>query len=348
MLAVFFAADGLLFRAGWYNAYLEPDSSAGSLESLIYWLNNSPVPKKPEVLVIGDSRIAEGFSSRTAAAATDRRLHFWNFGLGGTTPRVWYYTLRDADPTRRRFAAIAIALDNYSDADWFAEFEDRPTDQNYLVMRLGLGDCLEFASSTHSLQAHEHALFGCLFRGVILRNDVRTLLAHPEARIAHADDWLQNGLGYNEGYGGMTQNLKGLSVNWSTRTLHFPDGVSEATKANVTRFVMRDSVPQKGEVVRYRRRWLGGILDLYKDSPTRIIFLQMPRGPVAGPDVPAPRFVDSVKAVPRVSVLPGDTFTDLEKPELFADGLHLNHDGRPIFSEHLANQMDGILKGGTR
>ncbi len=347
-LIAFFVADGLIFRTGWYNPYLEPDSSAGSLEAQLHWLKEAAPAKVPEVLVIGDSRIAEGFSARTANAATGQRLNFWNFGLGGTTPRVWYYALRDADPTRRRFAAITIALDNYSDADWFAEFEDRASDQNYLAMRLSLGDCFGFAMSMHEMAARHHAFFGCLFRGMILRNDVQTFLANPQSRLTHAADWLKNGLGYNSGYTGMAQNLNGLSVDWSNRTLHFPDGVSEATRANVTKFVLRESVPQRGEVARYRWRWLGGILDLYQDSPTRLIFLQLPRAPLIDPAAPATttRFVDSAAKTPRVSVIPASTFENLERPEFFADGLHLNHDGRPIFSTQLAGQVEAIL-GGT-
>jgi lysophospholipase L1-like esterase len=39
---------------------------------------------------------------------------------------------------------------------------------------------------------------------------------------------------------------------------------------------------------------------------------------------------------------------DLERPELFADGLHLNRDGRPIFSERLAAKTESILNGGSR
>ena len=127
-LSFLFAADGLLFRTGQYSQYLEPDSSAGTLESTLYWLRNTKPAQVPEVLVIGDSRVAEGFSALVAAAAVNQRLYFWNFGVPGTTPRVWYYTLRDADPTRRRFAAIVFALDGYSDADWWLGFEDRTTD----------------------------------------------------------------------------------------------------------------------------------------------------------------------------------------------------------------------------
>ncbi len=346
-IVLFFFADSALFRFGWYTRYLEPDSSAGVLESHLSWLKNSAIPIVPEVLVIGDSRIGEGFSSRTADAATDRRLHFWNFGLAGSTPRVWYYLLRAADPTRRRFAAIAIAIDDYSDKDWIVESdEDRPADENYLVMRLGLGDCLDFGMSMHSMTNKQHAFLGCLFRGVMLRDDVQAFLAHRQARIDHAADWLKNGLSYTDGYGGRAENLSGLTIDWSTRSIHFPDGVNEAIRANVTQFDTREPVPQTGALARYRRRWLGGILEQYKDSPTRLIFLQLPRSPLVNPNAnesTAGRFVDMARSTPRVDVLPANTFTDLERPEMFADGLHLNRDGRPIFSKRLAEKIETSL-----
>src|ERR1700728_4192985 len=87
-LAAFFAADSLLFRTGWYASHLLPDSSAGTLESQLHWLKNTPPSGRPEVLIVGDSRIAEGFSASVADSAVGERLHFWNFGMPSTTPRV--------------------------------------------------------------------------------------------------------------------------------------------------------------------------------------------------------------------------------------------------------------------
>jgi hypothetical protein len=301
------------------------------------------------VLVIGDSRIAEGFSSRTADSAVGQRLHFSNFGLGGATPRVWYYELRAADPSRRRFAAVVIALDKYPDTDWFAEFEDRASDQNYLVMQLGLSDCASFASSMHSIAMQQRAAFGCLFRGVVLRPDVQSFLAHPEDRLKRAADWRTNGLGYTSGYGGKTESLAGLRIDWRSRTIHFPDGIGDSVRANVSAYVMPEPVTNRGTLARYRKRWLGGILDLYKNSPARLIFLQLPRAPIVQPGTHSdPGFVDSVSHTPRVEVLPPETFVDLERPELFADGLHLNRAGRAVFSKRVAAQVNAVLAGGGR
>lgn len=352
MLASFFVADSLLFRLGWYTQFLEPDSSAGTLESRLHWLRAAPPSAQPEVLVVGDSRIAEGFSARTANMAVGGRLDFWNFGVSGATPRVWYYSLRAADPTRRRFAAIVFALDTYSDDDWFAEFDRRTTDQNYLAMELGLTDCVGFAESMHDFPLSLHAFFACLFRGITLRDDVQAFLANPGARLPHAADWRANGRGYIDAYEGQPANLAGISVDWRKRTIHFPDRIPQTTRENVKRFDMRDPVPQTGEVARYRSRWLGGILDDYKNSPTRLVFLQLPRGPVIDPAESQPHnagFVSSAAKSPRVDVLPFDTFTDLERPELFFDGLHLNRAGRPVFSARIGERIDAIVtKGDAR
>jgi hypothetical protein len=66
-LLLYLAVEGLLFHAGWYNQYLEPSSTAGQVEGHMSWLKRYPHGSTAEVMVIGDSRIAEGFSARAAA-----------------------------------------------------------------------------------------------------------------------------------------------------------------------------------------------------------------------------------------------------------------------------------------
>jgi hypothetical protein len=67
------------------------------------------------------------------------------------------------------------------------------------------------------------------------------------------------------------------------------------------------------------------------------------------PDAEQPAgFVDSAARLPKVTVLPGETFTDLERPEVFADALHLNREGRPIFSTRLGEKVESVLAGGGR
>jgi hypothetical protein len=343
-LLAFLLVEAAVFRIGWYNQYLEPNSSAGEVEGYLSWLKRYPHGRTPEVLVMGDSRIAEGFSARLAGKIAQQRLRFWNFGIGGTTPRIWYYMLRDADPTSRRFKSIVIALGEYADEDKRDSSEDRVIDLNYLIGRLRLTDCPAFAASMKSADYKARALSGCLLKGTTLRRDVQELLHDRRDRVKRVKDYRRDGLFYVDDYPGLPDSLHGLTADFINRTIHFPAGVPAQRQGTVRDMVMAPLAPQTGELNRYRKLWLGKILDLYKDSPTRIIFLELPRAPIAKPESKyPPAFINWAVTQPRVTALPSSTFRDLEQPDLFFDGLHLNKNGRVLFSERLAANVSTAL-----
>jgi hypothetical protein len=343
-LLLFLIVEGGVFRLGWYNKYLEPESSAGTVEAYLYWLKRFPHSNRPVVMVVGDSRIAEGFSARQAGLASGNSIRYWNFGMGGTTPRVWYYILRDGDPTRRRFAGIVLALDQYSDEDHWDSLMDRPIDLNFVIGRLRLRDCQDYVSSIKSPEIQARTLSGCLLKGIALRRDAQEFLRHVSDRIARTKDNRVNGLQYLDAYDGSDLNLRGLSADFTQRTIQFPSGLTEQRHNSIQDMVMPAPAPPTGEVTRYRRFWLGRILDLYKDSPTRIVFLELPRAPLPRPESPTPaRFLKGALKRPRVSALPSYMFRDLERPELFEDGLHLNKVGRSLFTERLADQVPPLI-----
>jgi hypothetical protein len=345
-LAAFFLVDAAIFRSGWYFNYVEPNSTTGQLEMHMFWVRHTLPAKVPEMAVVGDSRIAEGFAARMAASAVANKVVFWNLGVAGSSARTWYYLLRDTDPTRKRFAAISFALDRYSDQDG-EDVSNRMSDLNYAIGRLRLSDCLDFSQSFNDPELRRGVLTGCLFKAVTLRRDIQDLLSHPAARFRDAKNWRNDGHGYIDGYGGFPQTLTGLTVDFDKGTVtNYPAGLTDARRDSVNAFAGLSTTPQTGALTAYRKLWLGRILDLYKDSPTKLIFLELPGGPLPPPrrTVPA-RFITSVLNHPRVTVLPGEMFRDLERPEFYADGLHLNQAGRPIFSERLAQKMAEIAGG---
>ena len=158
VLLAFVCTEAAVFRYGWYNRYVEPQSTTGFVEYQLRWLRVAPASERPDVLVAGDSRIAEGFSAPQAGIQTANRLHFWNFGIPGSTPRVWYYFLRDASLGRRPLAAVVLALDQYSDVDMDDYQRDRISDLNYVIGRLRLSDCWDFATSITIPQDRRTAL----------------------------------------------------------------------------------------------------------------------------------------------------------------------------------------------
>jgi len=337
---LFLTLDAAIFRSGFYSGYLEPNSTTGQVEYHLIWLRRAPRANVPEVVVVGDSRIAEGFSARTAEAAVQGKLHFTNDGMPGSSPRVWYYFLRDADPKRDRFSRIVLALDHYADEDAEENLSDRPSDLNYLAVRLKPWDCYEFAHSFYDRKIRSGILGGCLFPGTVLRPDVLSFLSNIPDRVARANDWREKGAGYVDGYGGKDEELTGLTVDEEKREIHFPPNLKDWQINAVRSTVLPGTAAQTGSLTRYRKLWLGRILDLYKGTGTTIVFLQIPRAPWPIPDSKVPaRFLDSVAGQKGVEVLPEGTFKNLETPELFADGLHLNHKGRPIFSTMLAERL---------
>jgi lysophospholipase L1-like esterase len=62
------------------------------------------------------------------------------------------------------------------------------------------------------------------------------------------------------------------------------------------------------------------------------------------PDPPDPQsFVNSVRNLPGVIVLDEHLFDNLEHPDYFFDGLHLNSTGRAKFSEAFAEALKSAL-----
>jgi hypothetical protein len=142
-ILVFFALDGLCFRTGYYPTLLEPDSTAGYLENSLSLEQNRRTDGPNEIVAVGDSRIP--LKPRVAnSAGTPYR--FFTIAVPGTSPRCWYYMLREDDPGANRYAAIVIPLDTYDDRI-YEDLRTRQVDIHYLTPLLRFADLFEFAGS---------------------------------------------------------------------------------------------------------------------------------------------------------------------------------------------------------
>jgi lysophospholipase L1-like esterase len=95
-----------------------------------------------------------------------------------------------------------------------------------------------------------------------------------------------------------------------------------------------------------RRRWLGRILDRYRQSRTTVIFIRLARGAIVRPD----NLVHKKSAVirefasrPNVSLVGEHAFDALEHPELYRDAVHLNREGTARFTTMLVGEVTKIL-----
>jgi hypothetical protein len=349
-VAVFFALDALAFRTGWYTALLSPVSTAGYLQSSLWIEQDRPVRYPRQVLAVGDSRM--GVKPRVANALTaETGLQFGSIAVPGTTPRCWYYMLREVDPEANRYAAIVIGLDSYDDHS-YENLNERELDINYLTPLVGYSDFVRFVFSYQDWTRRMHAAGAILFKGLAYQRDVQEFLGHPRTRLQVVHWQLENGPAavYNAVW--ERRSLAGISVDWNARTLELPGWVDTQHRDIARNLLLSDPAPYSEQIARYRRRWFGAILDRYRGSRTKIIFLRLPRGPVVRPGVTGDRSstIREFAAAGRALLMDEHTFDRLERPELFGDAQHVNEAGATELTTIVAEEVSRMLgvQGGTR
>ena len=348
LLTGYLLCEILIFQSGFYARFLEPQISAtGNLERTLYAEVHRPPSGKKEVLVVGNSRMAEGFSAKIANNTNPQDgYQFHNFAVSGTGNRVWYYLVRDVDPHRDRYAAITIPIDDYSDPDDYEDVADRVSEMPLLVNRIGLADILPYTLSFTQWTSRLTVLRGLLFKSTVYQRDFQQFMEHPSRRLQVVEDFRLHGESYGYDYEGMDHSLAGLQVDYAKQQIIFPPDMPEDRQHDLTGLFFSNP-PQRGMNRAFEVRWLGPLVDLYRGSKTRIIVFQAPRSPAPRPVSLAHlpwTITDELRKRPWVTVIDRHVFEDLEKPELFGDHVHLNATGRKLFSPRLAAVVKSALQ----
>jgi hypothetical protein len=341
----FFAAlEGLIFHSGLYAGIIEPVSTAGSLEMNLRNEIKRPKPDRNQVLAVGHSRMAM-WPRIANQMQPSTGYTFASIGLGGTSPRTWFYSLRTVDPHAHNYAAIVIPEDDYNEPDTGPDPAEQDVDLHYLIARLGLRDLIEFPASYRSAARRWAAIEGILLKGTIYRQDFQEFLDHPFQRIEKAQFYAQGSASWAYDYGGDARTLAGLQIDWAHKALHFPPGVPEADRKRAAQELFPDYPPDQGLETAYLRYWYGRILDYYRGSGTKIFFLRVPRAPAAPPEDPVKLHtaVRDLAGQPDVIVLDEHLLDSLEHPDNFWDGWHLNRKGMKEFTEIIATEVRKAL-----
>ena len=341
----FAAIEGAVFHTGLYPWILNPDASTGYLETILR--NEWQRPKNgPQVLGIGDSRmillprVANEHSQETGYT-------FGTIAVAGSSTRSWYYMLRDTDPTARGYRAIVIAVESYDDAERLGREADNDSDLSYAIARLRLTDLAEYSRSFDAPMQRWKAARGILFKGLVYKRDFQDLLLHPVNRFRYAALSHRDSFSWNYGFHGPSESVAGFQVDFEAKTLSSPPQNADPVRAQRLKSRLLDPLPlETGAQNRYMKYWLGKIHGYYQGSPTRLIFLRLPRGGFVRPDQPRYNPHSSVRdlaAQPDVTLMDEHYFDSLEKPELFVDELHLNGPGMDRFSVMIAQEVSRIL-----
>ena len=178
-IAAFLCVDGALFHTGLYVSILAPSSYAGRVAKITQAEKDRAPSGLKEVLVLGDSRIAEGFSTTLAnELGSPAGLKFVSLADPAASANTWYYMVRDVDPTTRRYAAIVVP--------YGIGYEPNSADPLRISMTAPLlryVDCFHFASGFQRWSGRFRAFIACILRGSAYQDDVADLLEHPIARL---------------------------------------------------------------------------------------------------------------------------------------------------------------------
>jgi hypothetical protein len=342
---VFFAAfEGIVFHTRLYPSIIEPDSTAGAMETQLNNELKRPKPDRNQVLAVGHSRMA-----LLPRVANDMKpstgYRFASVGIGGTTVRCWYYELRELDPHANRYSAIIIPSDDYNEPDSYENLNDRDLDTRYLIARLKLGDLPEYPQSFDDYKLKWVTFGDILFKGYVYKRDFLDFLSHPEERIAKSSLNDRDSHGWYYDYVGPDHSVAGLEIDWQHNVAHYPASFTAEQRKLIEDVLFGPKPPDAGVLTGYLRRWYGRIIDHYRGSGTKLIFLRVPRAPQPPPDRP-PKVNSAIRQIasqPDVVVLDEHLFDRLEHTDVFADPMHLNGEGMNQFSRILATEVRRVL-----
>ena len=346
LATVFFFAllEGVIFHSGLYARIIEPESTTGEMESLIRNEIRRPKPDRNQVLAVGHSR--QALLPRIANQMKPSTGYtFASIGLGGTTPRVWYYALRAVDPHAHNYAAIIIPEDDYNEPDLWEDQAERVADLHYLIARLHMKDLREFPWTYESAKLRWTAFEGIVLKGTVYKQDFQEFVDHPLARIQKAQFFDHGSANWSYDYGGDERTLTGLELDWAKKTVSFPPNVPDSEQKRITGELFSDHPPDQGRETAYRLYWYRRILDHYQGSGTKLFFLRVPRAPVPPPEGPTKpnSSVRQLANEPDVVVLDEHLLDALERPDMFWDALHLNREGQFRFTKIVASEVRKAL-----
>jgi hypothetical protein len=341
-LAAFICVDGVIFHTRLYTSILAPESYAGRMAVITRAEKDRVSSGLKEVLVLGDSRMAEGFSAAVADKLSSvDGFKFVNLAEPASSVNIWDYMLREVDPARRRYWAIVVP--------YGVGFEPNSADPLRISMAAPLlryGDCFNFASAFQRWSGRFRAFTACILRGSAFQSDVVDFLEHPIARMRSIQGEPRR-LQSRDVYKGRDYDIVGTSYDPKTGQVTFPPRLTEAQREAIRDSLAKPSQSETQDFLKMQRDGIQRILNRYAASRTQIILTPVPRGPFAalpGASMTFHAAFPSITTHRAVSSLPEQTFDFLEKPEYYFDGYHLNAKGRQRFTETLVAELVGRLR----
>ncbi|MGF6240996.1 hypothetical protein P3T42_002747 [Paraburkholderia sp. GAS38] len=348
------AMNFIIFRLCNYYYWVKPDSTMGTAEQGEGLVSHQIVPGAKNVIVIGDSRVSEGFSAVNANLSSGRRdVNFVQAGMPGTEPRVWYYFLRKIDPNLNKFSAIVLMAPRFDDDHQAYDAAARTDDLTYLQPLTTYKDAFDVALSYPGLDDKIHALAGMLLPIATARLDLLDFAAAPrkrrfDARLWH-DHFYEWSLGYKGASGHVPDVRRDELASFDFAGAGLPPVKVVAMQGYVQHVLGKQPVISANQVTQYRLRWYGAIADEYGRVGIPVFVFQAPRGPyeqfLSDSDTGGGALRE-LAANGKLTLLDPSPIDALEQPKYFFDSLHVNETGRELLTPILAHLVTQKLPVG--
>lgn len=344
MLVLWLALQALVYRTGAYYFVAEPESNTGVVMNALLMLEQQYQPGARTVVVFGDSRVAEGFSG--ALAQSGGSIHFIALGVSGSTPRTWYYLMREIVRRNYRIDAflVGVTYQPFHEAlsNWpLSPIQDAPL--------LGLADTPNYLATFDAAPARERARRAVLFPAAAMRQDTWALLRAPLDRWHRILDFRPIYLAAVPLNPGREGSMPTLGFSGERNVLDW-GSASAGQRSLIEAALAQRALPIESAVraanADYFGRWLGAMADLARAHDSRAILFPLPRGPyheVLGDAAAIPEEFHAAVAHPGIVALPADLVESLEQPSHFFDMLHVNRAGREQLSAQVGLQVRTLL-----
>lgn len=329
--------DVAVFRSGLWAFVAKPDSSGGwvALRSQIDPLL-LPVPKRPSILLIGDSRMTEVCAAeRLEGELGEPRVTVRDAAMPGSTPRVWPWLLRELMGGETKWTLLVVGLASFDDDGETGDFTERGLDLSFLNPLTRVSDAPALAANFEDPDRKRDVWLGALVKTFAWRHDQRDALAHPWQRYVELR--FQYGSRRWGPYLGNPASLAGVRVD-GDRIVGLPPERQDLEP--LLRNIVWPYVPFVDNTA-YRRHWLTKLVDLAADHGTTVVFVRLPSRVLMPANARPPRevVIDELRQRANVRVLDRELATPLERPEFFFDALHANRAARERFSQMLAEVL---------
>ncbi len=336
--------DAVVFRSGLYYRWADPDSTAGTCVAAIEVARTLYSTGARNVLVVGDSRIGNGFSGSIADAAVEgSNLHFLPVGIPGTTPRVWPHVTEAFDMEAHPLAAAVFIVLDLDDTHEAEDLATRALDLAYLAPLLGITDLLHLPPTFDEPVSKQRAVRQILLPGTAMHSDAMGFIGAPINRIERVLLYRREHLTSFLAYPGHSERIDADIERQPAAMRIDPSWAGYVAQLN-------GSMPMQPPTVTgaYRTRWFGAIAERCRKAGVPMLLLPIPRGPYHRAFGKASTLSGSLALLQEqgaLRVLDPTPFRQLEEPQYFFDILHLNADGRRACSTELARAVKSVLEG---